>query len=97
MKFYNLQSKANNINITLLLKYYRLVEFIKTKFRFKYSGLMEITFCCSSRDKSLKAKTEYRNQSVSVNCDMDFKAGAPIINAAAVLGYNGMYNYNLYT
>lgn len=50
---------------------------------------MEITFCCSSRDKSLKAKTEYRNQSVSVNCDMDFKAGAPIINAAAVLGYNG--------
>lgn len=52
---------------------------------------MEITFCCSSRDKSLKAKTEYRNQSVSVNCDMDFKAGAPIINAAAVLGYNGMY------
>lgn len=57
---------------------------------------MEITFCCSSRDKSLKAKTEYRNQSVSVNCDMDFKAGAPIINAAAVLGYNGMYIYNLY-
>lgn len=52
---------------------------------------MEITFCCSSSDKSLKAKTEYRNQSVSVNCDMDFKAGAPIINAAAVLGYNGMY------
>lgn len=52
---------------------------------------MEITFCCSSRDKSLKAKTEYRNQSVSVNCDMDFKAGAPIINAAAVLGYNGMF------
>ncbi|KAG8331003.1 Voltage-dependent anion-selective channel protein 2, variant 2 [Homalodisca vitripennis] len=71
-----------------------LINSLKTKLRCNYSGRIKvgITFCSSSRDKSLKAKTEFRNQTVSVNCDLDFKAGAPVVNAAAVLGYNGLFN-----
>ncbi|XP_046674780.1 voltage-dependent anion-selective channel-like [Homalodisca vitripennis] len=50
---------------------------------------LDTSFKPQTGDKSLKAKTEFRNQTVSVNCDLDFKAGAPVVNAAAVLGYNG--------
>nr|ABD98775.1 putative mitochondrial porin [Graphocephala atropunctata] len=50
---------------------------------------LDTSFKPQTGDKSLKAKTEFRNQTASVNCDLDFKAGAPVINAAAVLGYNG--------
>ncbi|KAG8331002.1 Voltage-dependent anion-selective channel protein 2 [Homalodisca vitripennis] len=53
---------------------------------------LDTSFKPQTGDKSLKAKTEFRNQTVSVNCDLDFKAGAPVVNAAAVLGYNGLFN-----
>lgn len=50
---------------------------------------LDTSFKPQNPDKSLRAKSEYKNQSVSINCDLDFKGGAPVVNAAAVLGYNG--------
>uniref|UniRef100_A0A1B6DL36 Voltage-dependent anion-selective channel protein 3 n=1 Tax=Clastoptera arizonana TaxID=38151 RepID=A0A1B6DL36_9HEMI len=50
---------------------------------------VDTSFAPQTGDKSARAKTEYKNQTAAVTCDMDFKSGAPVLNGSAVLGYNG--------
>jgi len=42
------------------------------------------------RSKAAKVKSEYKNDYVSVNFDTEFKALKPVVNASAVVAYNGM-------
>jgi len=44
------------------------------------------------RTKVIKVKSEYKNDYVSANLDTEFKELKPVINASAVVAYNGMYN-----
>jgi len=56
---------------------------------------LDTSFKPQTGDKSLKAKTEFKNQTLAANADLDFKAGAPTINASVVLGYQGwLAGYN---
>nr|AWG72115.1 voltage-dependent anion channel [Recilia dorsalis] len=50
---------------------------------------LDSSFKPQTGDKTMKAKTEFKNQTLSTNVDLDFKAGAPTVNASAVLGYQG--------
>lgn len=47
------------------------------------------TFAPHTGDKSVLAKTEYKNQSITLNSDVDFKSGGPVVKGSGVLGYNG--------
>lgn len=42
------------------------------------------------RSKAVRVKSEYKNDYVAVNLDTEFKALKPVINASAVVAYNGM-------
>ncbi|XP_054267677.1 voltage-dependent anion-selective channel-like [Macrosteles quadrilineatus] len=50
---------------------------------------LDTSFKPQTGDKSIKAKTEYKNQTVAANADLDFKTGAPLVNASLVFGYEG--------
>lgn len=45
----------------------------------------------SYRSKAAKVKSEYKNDYVSLNLDTEFKALKPVVNASAVVAYNGTY------
>ncbi|XP_075209841.1 voltage-dependent anion-selective channel-like [Lycorma delicatula] len=47
------------------------------------------TFAPHTGDKSVLAKSEYKNENVALNCDVDFKSGGPLVLGSLVLGYNG--------
>ncbi|XP_025417362.1 voltage-dependent anion-selective channel-like [Sipha flava] len=47
------------------------------------------TFDRKKQTKTVKVKAEYKNDYISVNLDNEFKALKPIINASAVVAYNG--------
>lgn len=42
------------------------------------------------RSKAVRVKSEYKNDYVSLNLDTEFKALKPVINASAVVAYNGI-------
>lgn len=47
------------------------------------------TFDRKKQSKAVRVKSEYKNDYVSLNLDTEFKALKPIINASAVVAYNG--------
>lgn len=44
----------------------------------------------SQRSKAVRVKSEYKNDFVALNLDTEFKALKPVINASAVVAYNGL-------
>lgn len=44
---------------------------------------------CDFRSKSGRLKTAFQNQSVALNADMDLDSNGPLIQASAVVGYQG--------
>lgn len=49
----------------------------------------ESSFAPQTGDKSLKLKTEFKNDILAVNSEADFKTATPVVNLAGVLGYRG--------
>lgn len=47
------------------------------------------------RSKAVRVKSEYKNDYVSVNLDTEFRALKPVLNASAVVAYNGMKTSNV--
>uniref|UniRef100_A0A2S2NA79 Voltage-dependent anion-selective channel protein 2 n=1 Tax=Schizaphis graminum TaxID=13262 RepID=A0A2S2NA79_SCHGA len=48
------------------------------------------TFDRKKQSKAVRVKSEYKNDYVSLNLDTEFKALKPVINASAVVAYNGI-------
>lgn len=42
------------------------------------------------RSKAVRVKSEYKNDYVSLNLDTEFRALKPVVNASAVVAYNGI-------
>jgi len=49
----------------------------------------ETSFSPQTGEKSLKLKSQYKNDTIAVNADSDFKSATPILNVSAVFGYKG--------
>jgi len=49
----------------------------------------DCSFAPHTGSKSGRIKTSYANDSVHLNCDLDLLMWSPIVNAAAVVGYQG--------
>nr|CAD7262637.1 unnamed protein product [Timema shepardi] len=49
----------------------------------------DTTFAPQTGSKTGRIKSAFQNESVALNCDVDLNLSGPIVQASAVLGYNG--------